>query len=208
LQRSSKEAAAALTGLAFAHWHVSITIQQRITWSPAYIFICVVSLHAAGQPSIQLWAMKQTAAILAVVLVLACTVSTSAAPIPRRLLATNTHPHQSQQDACMAQCQTEYQDNVQKCIADTNMGEPPVIAYSHSATGSALGAPAQEYVRPTQTAFQMAELKCRDLQMPELQKCQVGCVPPSAVESCAEKCDKSFGVGTMLAAWCRQKSGC
>lgn len=154
--------------------------------------------HAAGLPL--LWTMKQPSAIPAVMLVvLACTASTNAAPTPRRLLAISTIQQQTQQDVCMAQCQTDYQDNVQKCIADTNMGEPPAIAYTTSA-------PAQEYVRPTQTAFQMAESKCRDLQMPQLQMCQASCVPP--VESCAEKCDKSFGMGTMLAAWCRQKSGC
>lgn len=165
--------------------------------------------HAAGLPL--LWKMKQPSAILAVMLVvLACTASTNAAPTPRRLLAISTIQQQTQQDVCMAQCQTDYQDNVQKCIADTNMGEPPAIAYTTSApvaqAGSAMSAPAQEYVRPTQTAFQMAESKCRDLQMPQLQMCQASCVPP--VESCAEKCDKSFGMGTMLAAWCRQKSGC
>lgn len=102
---------------------------------------------------------------------------------------------------CEDDCQSDYEKNVKKCIAETKLGEPP-------ATKAAAGAMAAlAYVPPKDTGFELAEKECRRLQEPELNKCKLGCNKKDCV-AIGKKCDDTFDKGTMLAAWCREKEGC
>ena len=160
----------------------------------------MVDHKLASCPHLQvLIMMTKPQAVLSATL-LAALLATAMASTPRRLLGNN-----KLQDSCTDSCTATYNDNVQKCIADTDLGQPPVIGAASPGYGAM--PPPQAYVKPQQTAMQLAESKCRDLQAPELKKCTDACNKP-ATPSCAQQCDDSFGAGKLLAAWCRKAQGC
>lgn len=127
--------------------------------------------------------MKCSVVLLSLLLV-ALVSSASAASRPRRMLL----------DACEDKCQREYDANVRKCIADTKLGEPPVIKTF-------------AYVPPKDTALQLAEQKCEELQAPQLEACKAKCKPADTGNDC-KKCDERYGADTQQAKWCRVAKGC
>lgn len=133
--------------------------------------------------------------ILLLSLLLGALAISASATIPRRMLL----------GACEDKCDKDYEDNVRRCIADTQLGTPPDIKKEDAG-----GMEAKAYVPPTDTSFQLAEKKCRELQQPELDTCKTKCKPADTPDcgKVSMECDDSFKKGTLLAAWCRQSKGC
>jgi len=131
--------------------------------------------------------------ILLVSLLLAALMISASATTPRRMLL----------DACEDKCDQEYENNVRRCIAETKLGTPPEIKKEDQ------GMMTKAYVPPTDTSFQLAEQKCRELQQPDRDACKAKCKPANVdCGKVATECDDSFTKGTLLAAWCRQSKGC
>jgi hypothetical protein len=134
--------------------------------------------------------------------------SSAAAITPRRALL-------DAYSDCQDKCRNEYNNNVQKCIAETKIGDPPAM---HSA-GVASAEAAMAYIPPDKTAFQLTEKRCRELQDPEFTKCKYNCgkkecddcdkkKPEKDCGEVSKTCDEHFKEGTLLAAWCRTSNGC
>jgi hypothetical protein len=143
--------------------------------------------------------MKRPAALLLALLLTALVSDSTAASVPRRILLDAFSD-------CQEQCTEKYEDNVQKCISDTKMGEPPMTitkaAHAHPPP------PSMKYTPPKKTAFNLAEQQCRELQQEEYTKCKNACVKKPDCDAVKQKCDKFFDQGSLLAAWCRAKEGC
>lgn len=137
--------------------------------------------------------------ILMALLLLALLASTAAADNtnkPRRMLL----------GTCEDDCTDQYNKNVQRCIADTQLGKPPALA---PPAGGLAAANALAYIPPDMTGFELVEKECKSKQDPELAKCKADCKPKGPdCTAVGKKCDASFQPGSMLAAWCRQESGC
>jgi hypothetical protein len=144
-----------------------------------------------------------TASALLVLVLL--TTTSAAANTPRRALL-DAHSD------CLDKCTNEYNKNVEKCIAETQLGEPPAI----KSFGAASGNVSTAYVPPDKTAFELTKKRCRELQDPEFTKCKSNCEEKKPEEKKSEKgceevskqCDENFKKGTLLAAWCRTSKGC
>jgi hypothetical protein len=107
--------------------------------------------------------------------------------------------------SCEDDCQKDYENNVARCIAETQLGTPPVPA-GVTATKSANSAYSAIYVAPQKTSFEVVETECRRLQNDELNGCKAACGPDC--NQVAKTCRSAFNAGTLMEAYCKKAKGC